>query len=244
MLGHVVARYAAEAGCTVLTSDARYTAAPRDALVEEVRDSDASAVINCLGLTKQRSDDRAALYLTNSVFPVHLAGRLRPSQLLVHASTDCVFAGLRGGYHIEDECDATDAYGFSKVLGEEWPAAECCGPARLRGRTGSRRRSRTTRLVSPATGWAADLRVYQSPVEWRDHARLGCHGSGACDVAQPWREVPRLSQPGTTVATKYDVLCEFRDVFAPGTRWFRWPLPRRLIDRWCRPKSGLRFASS
>src|SRR5580704_19372743 len=57
MLGHVVARYAAEAGCTVLTSDARYTASPRDALVEEVRESDASAVINCLGLTKQRSDD-------------------------------------------------------------------------------------------------------------------------------------------------------------------------------------------
>src|SRR6185437_14510266 len=117
MLGHVVARYAAEAGWEVVTSPLRYAAGARDPLVEQVRESGASIVVNCLGLTKQRSDDRAALYMANAVFPVQLAMRMQPTQYLVHASTDCVFAGTRGDYRVDDECDATDAYGFSKLLG-------------------------------------------------------------------------------------------------------------------------------
>ena len=46
MLGHVVARFATESGWNVFTSELRYGASPRDSLVEEVRDSGASAVIN------------------------------------------------------------------------------------------------------------------------------------------------------------------------------------------------------
>ncbi len=217
MLGHVVARYAAESGCTVLTSDARYTASPRDALVEEVRESDASAVINCLGLTKQRSDDRSALYLANSVFPVHLAGRLRPSQLLVHASTDCVFAGSRGGYLIDDECDATDAYGFSKVLGEgvaRLPNAavlrvSVVGPDRGDGR-GLLAWFLRQPAGKPISGFTNHRWNGVTTLEWAAMA-VDLITSRSRGVT-----VPRLSQPGTAVATKYDVLCEFRDAFAPG----------------------------
>jgi dTDP-4-dehydrorhamnose reductase len=40
-------------------------------------------------------------------------------------STDCVFSGTRGRYTESDPCDATDAYGWSKYLGEP-DAAEPC----------------------------------------------------------------------------------------------------------------------
>ena len=118
MLGHVVARLFAERGCDVETSSARYTGEPRDALIEQVRESEAVAVINCLGSTKRRDGDLAELRVANALFPMHLAVRLHPRQHLVHASTDCVFAGTRGSYALADEPDASDAYGFSKRVAE------------------------------------------------------------------------------------------------------------------------------
>ena len=46
MLGHVVSRYSAEAGWEVITSPLRYSAGARDPLIEQVRESGASVVIN------------------------------------------------------------------------------------------------------------------------------------------------------------------------------------------------------
>ncbi len=118
MLGHVAARYLAEAGFTVLTSDRRYGGAARDALVEEVRDSGADWVVNAIGRIKQKCSDRAELLRANALLPIQLAARLGAGQRLLHASTDCVFSGRTGGYATGDERDADDDYGFSKILGE------------------------------------------------------------------------------------------------------------------------------
>jgi dTDP-4-dehydrorhamnose reductase len=126
MLGHVVARLLAERGIDVVTSDARYSGAPDDALVEAARESRAEIVVNCLGRIKQKSADPHELMASNALFPLHLVQRLRPDQYLLHASTDCVFAGARGGYRIDDERDAADDYGRSKIFGEgvaNWPNA-------------------------------------------------------------------------------------------------------------------------
>jgi dTDP-4-dehydrorhamnose reductase len=126
MLGHVVARAFAEQGVEVATSDARYGGGPSDPLVEAARESGAEAVVNCLGLIKHKSGDPLRLSLANALFPLHLVQRLHPEQHLLHASTDCVFAGTRGGYRLDDERDATDDYGRSKILGEgvaRWPNA-------------------------------------------------------------------------------------------------------------------------
>jgi dTDP-4-dehydrorhamnose reductase len=217
MLGHVVARYAAEAGWKVLTSDLRYMASPRDPLVEAVRVSGASAVINCLGLTKQRSDDRAALYLTNAVFPIHLAGRILSNQLLVHASTDCVFAGSRGGYRVTGERDATDTYGFSKALGEGvmgLPNAtvlrvSVVGPDRGDGR-GLLAWFLRQPPGHPIPGYTNHRWNGVTTLDWADMAvsLISSHERGST--------VPSLAQPGTEVATKYDILCAFRDFFAPA----------------------------
>jgi len=217
MLGHVVARYAAEAGWEVVTSAIRYGAGARDPLVEQVRESGASIVVNCLGLTKQRSDDRAALYMANAVFPVQLAMRMQPTQYLVHASTDCVFAGTRGDYRVDDECDATDAYGFSKLLGE--------GVARLPHTTVLR-----VSVVGPDRGDGRGLLAWflrqppEAPIPgYVNHRWNGITTLEWATIAQAYAEqhirggfVPRVAQPGTDAITKYQLLCAFRDAFAPA----------------------------
>ena len=118
MLGHVVARFLEQQGCEVATSSLRYGGAARDPLVETVRDSGCSWVVNALGRIKQKTDDASELYLANSLFPLHLSIRMRSEQRLIHASSDCVFSGRRGQYAISDERDAEDVYGLSKALGE------------------------------------------------------------------------------------------------------------------------------
>lgn len=78
-------------------------------------------VINCIGLVKQlaEADDPLQAIPINTLLPHRLA---RLCQLigarLIHISTDCVFAGDKGGYLESDPSDAKDLYGRSKYLGE------------------------------------------------------------------------------------------------------------------------------
>jgi len=79
------------------------------------------AVINCVGIIKQRSaakESQPSIEI-NSLLPHRLrlicaAAGVR----LVHLSTDCVFNGRRGQYRQSDHADAEDLYGLSKYLGE------------------------------------------------------------------------------------------------------------------------------
>jgi len=216
MLGHVVARYAADAGYDVVTADARYDGAPCDALVERVRDSDAAVVINCLGLTKQRSDDRAALYLANATFPMHLATRLHRGQYLLHASSDCVFAGTRGGYRLDDVRDATDDYGFSKTLGEcvsHWPDATVLRVSVIGPDHGDGRGLLAWFLRQPADrpvpGYTNHRWNGITSLEWATLA-LEC-----VEARARGESVPAVIQPATSVVSKYELLCAFRDLYAP-----------------------------
>ncbi|MEC7812029.1 MAG: SDR family oxidoreductase [Verrucomicrobiota bacterium] len=79
------------------------------------------AVINCVGLIKQRDEasDEALTVRVNAEFPHRLAKRCgETGARLIHFSTDCVFAGTRGNYTEDDPADATDLYGQSKHRGE------------------------------------------------------------------------------------------------------------------------------
>jgi dTDP-4-dehydrorhamnose reductase len=79
------------------------------------------AVINAVGIVKQRADAQASIpsILINSLLPHQLAGMCRlAGARLVHMSTDCVFNGSRGNYSEADAPDAEDLYGRSKLLGE------------------------------------------------------------------------------------------------------------------------------
>ena len=61
MLGHVAARYFAQNGFEVVTSTQRYQALPRDPLIEEIRNSKCTWVVNALGKIKQKCQDSGAL---------------------------------------------------------------------------------------------------------------------------------------------------------------------------------------
>jgi dTDP-4-dehydrorhamnose reductase len=79
------------------------------------------AVINCIGIVKQRDEARNAArsIRVNSLFPHLLADFCVERNIrLIHVSTDCVFSGRAGNYAESDLPDPPDLYGRSKLLGE------------------------------------------------------------------------------------------------------------------------------
>ncbi len=79
------------------------------------------AVINCIGIIKQRPSAKQSILSleVNALLPHRLAVLCRlAGARLVHMSTDCVFSGTKGNYLETDVSDAEDLYGRSKHLGE------------------------------------------------------------------------------------------------------------------------------
>jgi dTDP-4-dehydrorhamnose reductase len=118
MLGHVVARHSAQSGHEVLTTDQRYDGTPGAGLVTAVTASGCDRVVNCVGVASG-----ADLMTVNGLLPHHLAAVLGPGQVLVHASSDGVFAGDVGSYAPAAPTDGRDPYGLSKRIGE--PSHAC-----------------------------------------------------------------------------------------------------------------------
>lgn len=79
------------------------------------------AVVNCIGIVKQRHSAMNAISSLeiNALLPHRLAVLSRMvGARLIHLSTDCVFSGRKGGYSESDSSDANDLYGRTKYLGE------------------------------------------------------------------------------------------------------------------------------
>jgi len=79
------------------------------------------AVVNAIGVTKQRADGSSVIPTIeiNALFPHRLARLCAMSKSrLVHMSTDCIFSGSAGHYDEQAISDAEDLYGRSKFLGE------------------------------------------------------------------------------------------------------------------------------
>lgn len=99
----------------------------QDSLMQAFVRSRPQVVINCVGLIKQLADAEDPLQAIpiNALLPHRLARLCELSGArLVHMSTDCVFAGDKGGYRESDPSDAKDLYGRSKYLGEvDYPHA-------------------------------------------------------------------------------------------------------------------------
>lgn len=214
MLGHVVARHLTEAGFEVRTSDARYSGTGIDPLIAAARDSEAPYVVNCIGRIWQKSMDPTDLFRANALLPIHLAQRLHREQHLFHASTDCVFAGTRGGYAVDDEPDADDEYGVSKQLGEgvaHWPnvtvlRVSIVGPE-LGGGHGLLGWFLKQPTDRPVNGFVNHFWNGITTLEW---ARILVERIRRLDGGGP--HTP-LTQPGTKRVDKYALLCAFRDAF-------------------------------
>ena len=92
-----------------------------DRLAQVLSEFRPEAVVNAVGIVKQRSDANAAIpsLEINSLLPHRLALLCKAvGARLVHLSTDCVFSGHKGAYTESDPSDADDLYGRSKYLGE------------------------------------------------------------------------------------------------------------------------------
>jgi dTDP-4-dehydrorhamnose reductase len=90
-------------------------------LSEVIERSAPEALINCIGIVKQRKDAKSPIpsLEINALLPHRLnelCGRI--GARFLHFSTDCVFSGRRGAYTEADEPDPVDLYGRTKWLGE------------------------------------------------------------------------------------------------------------------------------
>jgi dTDP-4-dehydrorhamnose reductase len=102
-----------------------------------VSDFRPEAMINCVGVVKQREEAKSAIpnLEINALLPHRLAQLAQTTGgRLIQMSTDCVFSGRRGNYRETDPSDAEDLYGRAKFLGEadaqDRPARMVPGAAR------------------------------------------------------------------------------------------------------------------
>jgi dTDP-4-dehydrorhamnose reductase len=92
-----------------------------DRLIEVLGAFRPEAVVNAVGIVKQRSSAKESIpsLEINSLFPHRLAALCKAAGMrMVHMSTDCVFSGRKGRYRESDLPDAEDLYGRTKYLGE------------------------------------------------------------------------------------------------------------------------------
>lgn len=92
-----------------------------DSLLRVLAEFRPEAVVNAVGIIKQRSEAKAVApsLEINSLLPHRLALLCRTIEArLIHFSTDCVFSGRKGRYRETDQPDAEDLYGRTKLLGE------------------------------------------------------------------------------------------------------------------------------
>jgi dTDP-4-dehydrorhamnose reductase len=90
-------------------------------LVEVLADFRPEAVINAVGIVKQRPDAKECIpsLEINALLPHRLAVLCKGiGAKLIHLSTDCIFSGKKGKYLESDPSDAEDLYGKTKFLGE------------------------------------------------------------------------------------------------------------------------------
>lgn len=92
-----------------------------DGLSQVLADFRPEAVVNAVGIIKQRAEAKAVILSLeiNSLLPHRLALMCQTSGArLIHFSTDCVYSGRKGRYSEADLSDAEDLYGRTKFLGE------------------------------------------------------------------------------------------------------------------------------
>jgi dTDP-4-dehydrorhamnose reductase len=90
-------------------------------LTEVFADFRPEAVVNCVGIVKQRPTAKESIpsLEINALLPHRLAVLCKGiGAKLIHLSTDCVFSGKKGNYRENDPSDAEDLYGKTKFLGE------------------------------------------------------------------------------------------------------------------------------
>jgi dTDP-4-dehydrorhamnose reductase len=169
------------------------------------------AIINCIGVIKQRDTAKVALpsITINSLLPHALAewasewgGRV------IHFSTDCVFSGHKGMYSETDPSDAEDLYGKSKFLGEVAADNALTLRTSIVGRELSHFKSLLDWFLSQEgkkiQGWR---KAIYSGVTTNHLAEL------VTKILKEHPDLHGLYQVASEPITKLDLLLKFRDAF-------------------------------
>lgn len=196
-----------------------------------------SVIVNCVGVVKHLKSAHEPLpsIEINALFPHRLAAHARRrGARLIHISTDCVFAGTRGGYTEEAEPDAHDLYGRTKLLGE------VTGPGCLTLRT-----SMIGRELSSTTGLVEWFLAHRGGrVKGYTHARFSGLTTAAlaaalADVVQDHPALDGLYHVASEPISKYDLLHRLNHVFS--ARMQIDPSAEVQVDR---TLDGSRFAAA
>ncbi|GIJ27859.1 NAD(P)-dependent oxidoreductase [Micromonospora qiuiae] len=168
------------------------------------------AVVNCIGVIKQRPDVQDAVQTAtiNALFPHLLAEACaRIGSRLIHISTDCVFSGGRGSYVETDLPDPADFYGRSKLLGETVAAPALTLRTSIVGHELSSNRSLVDWFLSQSglvRGWT---RAIYSGVTTVEFARL------LREVVLPREDLTGLYHVAARPISKYELLRLVADVY-------------------------------
>jgi dTDP-4-dehydrorhamnose reductase len=163
------------------------------------------AVVNCIGIVKQRSEAHSAIpsLEINSLLPHRLAVECRSiGARLVHLSTDCVFSGERGNYDEDDREDADDLYGRSKLLGEVAEAGCVTLRTSIIGLELSRKASLVEWYLAQRGGIRGFTRAIYSGFTTHEMSRI------IERVLVQHRELSGLWHVASEPISKYDLLCE------------------------------------
>lgn len=132
-------------------------------LIEVMADFRPEAVINAVGIVKQRADAKEIIpsLEINALLPHRLAVLCKGiGARLIHLSTDCIFSGKKGGYLENDSSDAEDIYGKTKYLGEVHEANSLT----LRTSIIGRELSRHTSLLDWFLGQSGKVRGFTNAI--------------------------------------------------------------------------------
>jgi len=91
-----------------------------DKIVKKIRPS---YVVNCAGIINKKIKNYSKLnsIIVNSLLPHKLSNLSDKYKFrFIHVSTDCVFDGKTGNYYEHDKKNASDFYGQTKSIGEEF----------------------------------------------------------------------------------------------------------------------------
>lgn len=176
-----------------------------DRVLEVIGDFRPDAVINCVGIIKQRSAAKESIpsLEVNSLLPHRL--RLicaAAGARLVHLSTDCVFNGRRGMYRQSDPADAEDLYGLSKYLGEVSEAPAITIRSSIIGLELSRKQSLIEWFLAQRGAIRGFTRAIYSGVTTSEMARIIEH------VLMQEPDLHGLWQVGSTPISKHELLCQ------------------------------------
>jgi len=94
-------------------------------LVETARDSGCDWIVNCIGRTKQKSDNPVELFFDQFPVTPSLGTPLASQSMPGPASTDCVFSGRQGHYPVNGEQDAETYMAFPRPLASCRPSHRC-----------------------------------------------------------------------------------------------------------------------